>query len=74
MEKTPFDRTKLGQSLSLERGWSQRNLALEFLRTTFRGFKGNAVVYFADDDNAYDLRVFDYIRQVETIGLWAVGK
>ncbi|KAH7703188.1 Protein GLCT-2, partial [Aphelenchoides avenae] len=56
-----------------KRGWSQRNLALEFLRSTFKNYKGNAVVYFADDDNAYDLRVFDYIRQVETIGLWAVG-
>lgn len=44
------------------------------MRERFRGYRANAVVYFADDDNAYDLRVFDYVRQVKSIGFWAVGK
>lgn len=56
------------------RGWSHRNMALDIIRTKYRNYSGNAVVYFADDDNTYDVRLFDdYIRRVETIGVWAVG-
>lgn len=32
------------------------------------------MVYFADDDNAYDIRLFDqYIRNIDKVGVWAVG-
>uniref|UniRef100_A0A1I8BVR9 Galactosylgalactosylxylosylprotein 3-beta-glucuronosyltransferase n=1 Tax=Meloidogyne hapla TaxID=6305 RepID=A0A1I8BVR9_MELHA len=56
------------------RGWCQRNEALKYLRKNYANYENNAVVYFADDDNTYDIRLFDnYIRQVETIGVWAVG-
>jgi hypothetical protein len=56
------------------RGWTHRNFALDYLRTVYSDYNKNAVVYFADDDNSYDIRLFnDYIRNVKTIGVWAVG-
>ncbi|KAI6238538.1 Galactosylgalactosylxylosylprotein 3-beta-glucuronosyltransferase [Aphelenchoides fujianensis] len=54
-------------------GWSQRNLALTYLRENYAR-EDDGVVYFADDDNAYDIRLFNqYIRRVKKIGFWAVG-
>ncbi|CAD5213129.1 unnamed protein product [Bursaphelenchus okinawaensis] len=56
------------------RGWAQRNLALAFLRKNKNKFNKNDIIYFADDDNGYDLRLFDeYIRNVRKAGVWAVG-
>uniref|UniRef100_A0A0G4HWW3 Galactosylgalactosylxylosylprotein 3-beta-glucuronosyltransferase n=1 Tax=Chromera velia CCMP2878 TaxID=1169474 RepID=A0A0G4HWW3_9ALVE len=33
----------------------------------------NGVVFFADDDNAYDPRLFDEIRKVQKVGVWPVA-
>uniref|UniRef100_A0A1I7SVH9 Galactosylgalactosylxylosylprotein 3-beta-glucuronosyltransferase n=1 Tax=Bursaphelenchus xylophilus TaxID=6326 RepID=A0A1I7SVH9_BURXY len=56
------------------RGWAQRNLALDYLRQNKDKFNEKDVIYFADDDNGYDLRLFDqYIRKVDVMGVWAVG-
>ncbi|CAD5223976.1 unnamed protein product [Bursaphelenchus okinawaensis] len=56
------------------RGWAQRNLAMDYMRQNRDKFEEDAVVYFADDDNSYDLRLFDmYIRKVDYMGVWAVG-
>ena len=50
-------------------------MGLEYVRQNYRTYPRNAVIYFADDDNSYDLRLFNrYIRNVRTLGLWAVGK
>ncbi len=55
----------------------QRNAGLELLRQLHAGTpldNVNAVVYFADDDNSYDLRLFtEYVRHVKRIGIWAVA-
>ncbi|KAK6038720.1 glycosyltransferase family 43 [Cooperia oncophora] len=59
------------------RGWYQRSVALQYLRSISAHILEkyrSAVVYFADDDNAYDTRVFtDYVRNVKKLGMWAVG-
>ncbi|KAF7640327.1 Galactosylgalactosylxylosylprotein 3-beta-glucuronosyltransferase [Meloidogyne graminicola] len=56
------------------RGWTHRNVALEYIRKNYANYKKNSVVYFADDDNTYDIRLFNkYIKNVKTIGIWAVA-
>jgi hypothetical protein len=61
--------------LNTDKGEEQRNVALQYLKEHHKDFGKDAVVYFADDDNAYDVRLFDnYIRKVKTIGIWAVGE
>ena len=56
------------------RGWTQRNEALAYVKKYYKNYGTHAVVYFGDDDNSYDLRLFDsYIRNVKSIGIWAVG-
>ncbi|CAJ0959004.1 unnamed protein product, partial [Mesorhabditis belari] len=68
VEKFKMPRTK---------GWSQRDKALGYLRKQSQDIIADgrkAVVYFGDDDNSYDLRLFDdYIRKVKKIGIWGVG-
>lgn len=69
-----FEFTYFTIILEFRRGWTHRNMGLEYIRKNYRNYKRNAVVYFADDDNSYDIRLFDrYIRHVKTIGVWAVG-
>jgi hypothetical protein len=54
---------------SAHKGIDQRNRALQFIeQNNLRG-----VVYFADDDNAYDTRLFEALREVRRVGVFAVG-
>ncbi|CAN8031245.1 unnamed protein product [Ixodes persulcatus] len=54
------------------KGVLQRNRALQWLRDTLpRGSPG--VVFFADDDNTYDLRLFEEMRDTHTVSVWPVG-
>lgn len=45
------------------RGVEQRNLAIEWIRDNFDPQNRDGVVYFADDDNTYDLRIFEMVSQ-----------
>ena len=56
------------------RGVQQRNAGLEFLLEHF-GKNSEGYVYFLDDDNTYDIRIFDEIRKIEEdqVGVWPVG-
>lgn len=53
------------------RGVSGRNKGMEWIRKS--EVDRNGVVYFADDDNSYDLRLFEEIRSVKDVGMWPVG-
>jgi len=53
------------------RGVSNRNRGLEWIRENNADPRG--VIYFGDDDNTYDLRVFEEIRSVIKIGMFPVG-
>lgn len=64
------------------KGVLQRNRALDWLRQEFRMnvsstdadiHAKNSVVYFADDDNTYDVRLFDEMRFTERVSIWPVG-
>lgn len=64
------------ENVPLERGWYQRDSAITYLRENSHEIFGSkkGVVYFADDDNSYDTRLFtDYISRVTKVGVWAVG-
>uniref|UniRef100_A0AC34R3S2 Galactosylgalactosylxylosylprotein 3-beta-glucuronosyltransferase n=1 Tax=Panagrolaimus sp. JU765 TaxID=591449 RepID=A0AC34R3S2_9BILA len=54
------------------RGVVQRNAALQYIRTNHRGYK-KSVIYFGDDDNVYDWRLFEEMRKINKIGIWPVG-
>ncbi|XP_011306900.1 galactosylgalactosylxylosylprotein 3-beta-glucuronosyltransferase I [Fopius arisanus] len=54
------------------RGVAQRNKALKWLRENYNSSQ-NAVVYFADDDNTYSLKLFKEMERIKVIGVWPVG-
>lgn len=56
----------------IPRGVVQRNKALLWLRKNLGSYR-KGVVYFGDDDNTYDWRLFDEIRSVQKVGIWPVG-
>ncbi|KAJ8960387.1 hypothetical protein NQ314_006077 [Rhamnusium bicolor] len=55
------------------RGVEQRNMALAWLRENLQLNKDKGVVYFMDDDNTYNIKLFTEIGKVKKVGVWPVG-
>ncbi|KAJ9587545.1 hypothetical protein L9F63_019021, partial [Diploptera punctata] len=51
------------------RGVSNRNKGLDWIRANAK----TGVVYFADDDNTYDIQLFEEIRTTKRVSMWPVG-
>lgn len=63
----PFNNTINGTKIG-GRGMQQRNHGLKWLRKFYAKNplpKNGGVVYFADDDNTYDLRIFEKMRKIK---------
>ncbi|XP_043504429.1 galactosylgalactosylxylosylprotein 3-beta-glucuronosyltransferase I isoform X2 [Polistes fuscatus] len=54
------------------RGVEQRNAALRWLRKNVDSSE-NGVVFFADDDNTYSVKLFQEMRKIQKVGVWPVG-
>lgn len=66
-EPKPFNNTINGTKVG-GRGMLQRNRGLKWLRKYYLTHPipvDGGVVYFADDDNTYDLRIFEEIRRIK---------
>ncbi|KAH9375945.1 hypothetical protein HPB48_012585 [Haemaphysalis longicornis] len=57
----------------LPKGVLQRNEGLRWLRANGHKLDPRGVVYFADDDNTYDLRLFEEMRKTVKVSVWPVG-
>jgi len=54
------------------RGVLQRNEALSWIREN-ADRKVDGVLYFADDDNTYDVEIFEEMRATKKVSIWPVG-
>ncbi|RNA20570.1 galactosylgalactosylxylosyl 3-beta-glucuronosyltransferase I-like [Brachionus plicatilis] len=64
--KSPWD---IINPPSIYKGVIQRNLALDWIRENNQ----SGIVYFADDDNSYDIEIFEEIRSTKLISAFPVG-
>lgn len=61
--------SKYKKKLVKPRGVSNRNRGLEWIRKNAT----EGVFYFADDDNTYDLEIFNQMRYTKKVSMWPVG-
>ncbi|XP_072015270.1 galactosylgalactosylxylosylprotein 3-beta-glucuronosyltransferase 1-like [Amphiura filiformis] len=57
---------------SKPRGVEQRNIGIDWLLENTKADEPG-VVYFADDDNTYSLRLFEEMRYTKKVSVWPVG-
>lgn len=55
---------------SIPRGVANRRAAINWIR---KNGKKPGVMYFGDDDNTFDLRLFDQIRNTQRVSMFPVG-
>lgn len=55
------------------RGVWQRNQALKWLRENVEEFHDNSIVYFGDDDNTYDVKLFKEMQTTTKVSVFPVG-
>lgn len=57
------------------RGVDQRNLALKTIKeiASLNKQNANGVVYFCDDDNSYDVQLFEEMRATNKVSIWPVA-
>eukprot|EP00795_Rhopilema_esculentum_P013631 gene13631-4531_t len=53
------------------RGVDQRNFALKWIRKNIKN--SDDIVYFADDDNTYDIELFKEMRFTKMVSVWPVA-
>lgn len=58
------------KSKTIPRGVSNRRAALNWIR---QNGKKPGILYYGDDDNTYDLRIFDEIRYTKRVSMFPVG-
>lgn len=54
------------------RGVEQRNAALHWLRENLK-VTDKGIVFFADDDNTYAIKLFHEMEKIQKVGVWPVG-
>ena len=59
--------TTHGEGGAGHRGVEQRNIALQWIREHYKEGDVEGVVYFGDDDNTYDIRLFDEVLYVHVV-------
>lgn len=55
------------------KGIWQRNRALDWIKENLDELDNEGVIYFADDDNTYDLELFNEIRRTKRVSVWPVA-
>lgn len=61
---------KISWTLNLNVTCNSRRAALDWIREYG---EDDGVIYFADDDNSYDVRIFEEIRNTELVSVFPVG-
>ncbi|XP_046626686.1 galactosylgalactosylxylosylprotein 3-beta-glucuronosyltransferase I [Neodiprion virginianus] len=54
------------------RGVEQRNAGLKWLRENLTP-DDEGIVFFADDDNTYSIKLFEEMEKIKHVGVWPVG-